>query len=349
MKKLNRLEILVLLLSLVPVFMRTKSNIFNMTICCLAIIPLSIVIGNCTDEISDVIGDKMGGFLIATLGNLPELAMGILAIKYGMVTMAKGALMGCILSNMLLGIGIAIICGGVKYGEQKFEKNLARTNFIMLFLSLSSIVVMGAINSSGNIQNNIISSISVKVSVVLIIVYILSFVFSFCTNKQLFVTQKNQIEPRKKDLKYRIFTLIISCVLIYFLSENLIKNVNIFIMKNNISEAFIGIILIPLLGNMGELVTSIICAINNKINLSLETVSSSSIQMSLFVVPLMVIASHIMGVQMNLVYSNFQIIMALVAVLMAYIVFQDGKTYWFEGAVLIAMYFMITLAYYHIV
>lgn len=349
MKELNKFEIIVLTLSLIILSISTGSNIFNIIIYSLGIIPLSIVIGNCTDEISDVIGDKKGGFLIATLGNLPELAMGVWAIKYGMVNMAKGALMGCILSNMLLGIGIAIICGGIKYGEQKFDKNLARTNFIMLFLSLSSIVVIGAINGSGNIQNNIIESISVKVSIVLITIYILSFVFSFYTHSQLFSNQREELQDKGKRFKSKIVILIISCMLIYFLSENLIKNVNIFIKNNHVSEEFMGIILIPLLGNMGELVAAIICAINNKINLSLETVSSSSIQMSLFVVPLMIIVSHIMGVEMTLVYSNFQIIMALVAVLMSYTVFQDGKTYWFEGAVLIAIYVMITLSYYHIV
>ncbi|MFX0549928.1 calcium/proton exchanger [Hathewaya histolytica] len=348
MRKLNRIEPIILIISMIFLFINTSNNIINMIIISSGIVPLSIIMGHCTDKISEVIGDKKGGFLIATLGNLPELSMGLWAIKYGMVTMAKGALMGCILSNMLLGIGIAIVAGGIKYKEQHFDKNLARTNFIMLFLSLSSMVVLAALNKSGSIQKEIMVSLSIKVSIVLIIIYVLGFIFSFYSNNQTVINKETK-KVKNKEYMYSMIILVVSCGLIYLLSENLIGNVNEFIKVYNISEEFIGIILIPLLGNMGELVSAIICATNNKINLSLETVASSSIQMSLFVVPIMVIGSCIIGMQMDLVFSSFQIIMALVAVLMSYIVFQDGKTYWFEGAVLIAMYIMITLAYYHII
>ena len=116
----------------------------------------------------------------------------------------------------------------------------------------------------------------------------------------------------------------------------------------SISQEFLGIILIPLLGNIGESISSIICALDNKINMSIETAIGSSIQISMFVMPLLVLFSCILSTPMILLFSVFQIIISVLAIGMSFLVFQDGKSYWFEGAILIAIYIIITISYYYI-
>lgn len=137
-------------------------------------------------------------------------------------------------------------------------------------------------------------------------------------------------------------------ILLFIISEKLTFSINELVNKYSLSQQFIGIILIPILGNMGENVSAIICAAKNKINMSLEIAIGSSIQISLFVTPILIIFSYFMGVQMNFVFSHFQIMMSAIAIAMSYFVFQDGRTYWFEGAILLAIYTMITMGYYYL-
>lgn len=326
------------------------SNIFQVALYSFCMIPLAFFLGKNTEKISDYIGEKQGGLLSATIGNLPELIMGLWSLKYGMIAMAKASVIGSILCNMLLGVGIAVIYGGIKYGEQNFNKNIARTNFQMLVLSLSAMIVLATLDVYDKLSVNISKSICLEVSIVLMVIYILGLIFSLFTHKRIFETSE-EIKSKKekdKDYIYIVIKLIVLTILLNFIAEKLVFNLNIFSETYNISEEFLGIVLIPLLGNMGEIASSIISAANNKINLSIETSIGSCIQMSMFVLPIMIIAASVMGIGMNMIYSGFEVIMTVIAVIMSYIVFQDGKTYWFEGAILLSIYIIITLAYYYI-
>jgi len=324
----------------------------NAIIYSIAVVPLAMLLGNLTTEVSEFIGEKKGGLLAATLGNFPELVMGIWAVKYGMILMAKSAVMGCIISNMLLGLGIAVICGGIKYGQQNFNKIIARTNFNMLFLAFSSMVVMASINRYSVLLGRVKISISVKVAFVLIGVYILGLVFSLYTHRNLFIVSEGEYKERFQFNKRVIFILIclvIVAILLYFISERLVFNLKEVAISHNLSQQFLGVILVPTLGNIGEMVSAVMSSVKNKINLSIETSIGSSIQMSLFVMPIIIIFSYFMGIKMTLFFSGFQILMTAISVGMSYIVFQDGKTYWFEGAILVSIYIMIIIGYYYII
>lgn len=343
---------LFLIISVTAIFITTKSSLINTIIYSIGIVPIAILLGNLTSDISQYIGEKRGGLLAATIGNFPEIMMGIWSISFGMVPMVKSALIGSVISNMLLVLGIAIFCGGTKYKEQKFNKIIARTNFNMLLLAMSAMVVMASINTYSKVSRNIMFKISIKVSVVLMIVYILGLVFSLFTHRNLFIVSEIKDKPinNKDKKKYIIIVkIIISSILLFIICEKLILNINILIKEYSLSEQFIGIILIPILGNAGENFSAIMCAIKNKVNMSLEIAIGSSIQISLFATPILIIFSYFMGVNMNFVFTNFQIIMIAIAIVMSYFVFQDGKTYWFEGAILIAIYIMITMGYYYLV
>lgn len=340
------------LISIIAIFINTPFVLANTIIYSVAIIPVAILLGDLTSVMSQYIGEKRGGLLAATIGNFPELMMGIWSISFGMVPMVKSALVGSIISNMLLVLGISIFCGGIKHKEQRFNKIVARTNFNMLLLAMSAMLVMASIDSYSNLSGKIMFTISIKVSIVLIGVYILGLIFSLYTHNNLFVISEGIEEKwNKRDKKRKniiVIKIILESILLFIISEKLTFSINELVNKYSLSQQFIGIILIPILGNMGENVSAIICAAKNKINMSLEIAIGSSIQISLFVTPILIIFSYFMGVQMNFVFSHFQIMMSAIAIAMSYFVFQDGRTYWFEGAILLAIYTMITMGYYYL-
>jgi Ca2+:H+ antiporter len=343
----------ILLITSLLLFIKITNPIFNAVIYSIVIIPLAILLGEFTTNLAEYIGDKKGGLLAAAVGNIPELTIGLWSVKYGMITMVKASLVGAIISNMLLVLGISTFIGGTIYKEQKFNKNIARTNFSMLFLALTTIVIISSLDKySYRLSAVNLQSISVKISLVLILVYLLGLFFSLFTHSNLFViTENNTEENLKKNKNYYVLlaNIMYSAIVIYFISEKLILNIRIITNSYNISEEFIGIILIPILGNIGENFAAILGAIKNKVSLSLEIAIGSSIQISLFVMPLLVVFSHFYGMPLTLLFSEFQVVLVIVAVAMSFFVFQDGKTYWLEGAILIAIYVVIALAYYYMV
>ncbi|MEG1254202.1 calcium/proton exchanger [Clostridium sp.] len=341
----------ILLISMGLLFIKTNSNIVNAVIYSLAMIPLAILLGRSTSKISDYIGEKRGGLISATAGNIPELMMGLWSIKYGMVSMAKAGLLGAVVTNMLLGLGIAVFCGGIKFREQKFNKIIARTNLNMLFLVMFTIIIISALNKYSFVDNGKFQHLSIIISGVLLCVYVLGLIFSLYTHSNLFILGDKRIytqQDSKKETRKIFIIIVIITVLLYFISERLVENISSIVEQYNISQEFLGIILIPLLGSFGENASSIVCAMENKIDASLETAIGSSIQITMFVLPILIICSSFMGISINLLFSSFQIIIMSIAMGMSYFVFQDGKTYWFEGALLVSVYVVVTLSYYYI-
>jgi len=192
-----------------------------------------------------------------------------------------------------------------------FNKIIARTNFNMLFMAMIFLVILATLKRYGNISLNIEQSISTKVAMVMLGVYLLGLVFSLITHKNNFVVSEEgeEIEKRVKgNILKMVVKLFLISISLYFVSEKLIGNVKIVVESYNISEGFMGIILIPLLGNIGENTSAIMGALRNKVNLSLETAIGSSIQMALFVTPIMVILSVFIGINLTLFFSVFHVI-----------------------------------------
>ncbi len=269
-----------------------------------------------------------------------------------MISLVKASMIGSIISNMLLVLGISVFLGGVKYKEQSFNKNIARTNFNMLILAFSTIIVMATLDNYSKINSSEFKSLSIIVSVILMIVYCLGLIFSLYTHNNLFVIEGEIKCESSKPIKNKsmiIIEIIICTGLLYFISERVIVNISSVIEIYELSEEFIGVLFVPILGNAGENVSAIMCAIKNKINMSLEIAIGSSMQIALFAIPLLVIFSGIYSLGMNLFFSIFHIIMIIIALATSFFVFQDGKTYWFEGAILLALYLTIIMAYYYLV
>ena len=338
-------------LSIGLLFINTGNDTINFILYSMAMIPLAFMLGEVTSDISKYIGEKKGGLLTATVGNLPELLMNYWSIKLGMIAMVKAAIVGSIVNNMLLVLGISIFVGGVKHKEQKFNKNVAKTNFKMLLLVISSMVIMECINNYGNISDRVLINISVAVSVILIVIYILGLVFSIYTHSNLFNEDDKDLGTTKvlcKEFIFLIIELIVITLIINFASEIVIEHASIIMKQYDISETFMGIILVPLLGNIGENISAIVCAYKDKVNISLEIAVGSSLQMGLFATPILVLISFIIGIPMILVFNMLHIIIVGIAIFAAFFVFGDGKTYWFEGTILVAIYVIITICYFFV-
>lgn len=347
------ISILLFISSFSCIFINTTNIVLGLVIHSLAMIPLAFMLGELTSSISEYIGEKKGGLLTATLGNLPEIIMSLWSIRLGRISMVQSAMIGCIVNNILLVLGLSIFLGGIKYKQQVFNKNNAKTNFSMLLLAMSSMVIMACINNYSRISSDIIISISAVVSVILISVYLLGLVFSLYTHSNLLLGEKD-IEDNTSNVKNKrgvinlAVKIIIITLAIYFLSEKVILDADTVIRSFNISEGFMGIILIPILGNIGENISAIIGAVKNKINLSLEIAIGSSIQIALFATPVLVLIGLFLGAQIAMVFSVLNIIIVALAIFMSYIVFADGCTNWFEGTVLIAVYIIITICYFYV-
>lgn len=344
--------ILLFIISFSCFFINTTNIILGLVIHSIAMVPLAFMLGELTSSISDYIGEKKGGLLTATLGNLPEIIMSIWSIRLGLISMVQAAMIGCIVNNMLLVLGVSILLGGIKYKQQIFNKNNAKTNFSMLLLAMSSMVIMACINNYANIKSEMIVSISVVVAVILISVYLLGLIFSLYTHSNLLLgnedVQYKQQENKKKGVPKLIIKIIVVTLAIYLLSERVINDASNVITNFNISEGFMGIILIPILGNIGENISAIIGAVRNKVNLSLEIAIGSSIQIALFATPVLILIAIFLGSPVALVFSVLNIIIAGLAIFMSYIVFADGCTNWFEGTILIAVYIIITICYFYV-
>lgn len=351
LEKNLRNRILLLAASLALSVIYTNNTILKLLLRSLSVVPLAVITAGLISEISNIIGPKKGGLLAATIGNIPELFMGLWAIRYGMTNLVKASLIGAIVSNMLLVLGISVFIGGVKFKEQRFSKISARLNFNQLVLALSAMVVLATLNRYSVITEHNMLKISLLISIVLILVYLLGLIFSLYTHYNLFVISEDcdqDSQFNKNGTICLILEIIFIGLVLYFVSQRLIESVYSFVTEYNFKEEYIGIVLIPILGNIGENFSSIIAACKNKINLSVEIAIGSCLQITLFVTPLLIIYSYFSGGSLNFLFQNFHIILSGLSVIMSFLVFQDGKTYWLEGAILISIYLMIVIALYYI-
>jgi len=325
-------------------FIIKNIHIFNLFFVFIILIILSIKISKEISLLSQLIGDKLGGFISSTSGNLPELFISIFALKSNMINLVKVGLLGSIIGNMLLVLGLSILFGGIKYKEQKFNKIIARTNFSLLFLALSSFIIASTISYQGKLGNEKLYLFSFLTATVLLLTYILGLVFSLVTHKNLFYIQSED-DYNENQAKPNIILIIILLISIYILSEIFVKLVDKIIANYKIPEKLLGVIIMPLVGNVSEYITAIYTALKDKINLSIEISIGSSMQLLLFTLPTIVIIAFMLKLPLTLVYNFYELIILIISIGLAFFVFQDGKTYWIEGAILLASYIIIILSF----
>jgi Ca2+:H+ antiporter len=313
----------------------------------LGVVPMAGLMGRATEELAIYTGPKLGGLLNATLGNAAEIIISIVAIREGLLTLVLASITGSILGNILLILGFSMLLGGMRHGVQKFDRTQAGVNATMLILALIALAIPSIFNTRiANIDQNSVEYLSLGTAVVMVIVYALSILFSFratSTQDELASAHDHQATWSRRTA---IAVLLGATVAIAALSEVLVGAVEPVVEQLGISEFFLGIILIPLVGNVAEHVVAVQMAIKNRMELSLSISIGSSLQIALFVTPILVFVSLLLGNPLQLTFDQFEIVAMIGASLIAALIALDGESNWLEGVQLLGVYAIIALAFF---
>jgi Ca2+:H+ antiporter len=321
----------------------------------LGVIPLAHYIGESTDALAHRTGPKLGGLLNATLGNAAELIITIFAIREGLLELVKASITGSIIGNLLLVMGMAFLLGGIRNGVQSFNRQQAMNHAILLFLSIVALVIPSLFSHTieGTYEGGLkVEVLSLGVAAIMILLYALGLFFNFRSSSALIVPDTSHAKDGGAhpvwSLRTALLILAVATVGVAYLSELLVGAVEPIVESYGISEFFLGIILIPLIGNVAEHLVAVQVAIKNKMDLSVEISLASSLQIALFVAPVLVFISLLMGNPLTLIFNQFELLALIAAVLIAGLVSIDGESNWLEGAELIAVYLILALAFFFI-
>jgi Ca2+:H+ antiporter len=318
----------------------------------LAVLPLAAWMGMATEEIAVVAGPTLGGLLNATFGNATELIIALVALNAGLVDVVKASLTGSIVGNLLLVLGLSMFLGGLRYKEQEFQPIVARVNASSMNLAVIAILLPTAVDFTSNgIDEPTQQKLSIAVAVVLMVVYALTLLFSMKTHAYLCdvgeaenETEANAGHPQPPNLALWISVLLGATLLVAIESELLVSSLEVATAKLGLTELFTGVILLPIIGNAAEHTTAVVVAIKNKMDLSVAV--GSSLQIALFVAPVLVLVGWVMGQPMDLNFNGFELVAVAVAVLITNSISSDGRSNWLEGVLLLATYTIIAIAFY---
>ncbi len=347
------MKVLKYLLIFVPIsfiakFMHASGTVMFL-LSCASIIPLAGLMGEGTEEISFYSGPKIGGFLNGTFGNATELIISFFALKKGLFEVVKSSIAGAVIGNILLVIGASMLAGGLKYKTQRFNRKVTEVTSSMLLFAVIGLCIPALFTHSvdPSLLNTRYEGLSIFVAVVMILIYILSLYFSFNTHKDIYIHEENESEEHsaKWSLKKAISILVIATIIIAVESEFLVNGIEDITAKLGWSEFFVGIILIPIIGNAAEHSTAVLMALKDKMDVGLEIAIGSSLQIILFVAPVLIFIS-LLFTPMSIIFNQFELIALIASVLIANRVSQDGESNYLEGVQLLAVYLIIAASFF---
>lgn len=317
----------------------------------LAILPLAAWMGTATEEIAVVVGPTLGGLLNATFGNATELIIALVALNAGLVNVVKASITGSIIGNLLLVMGLAMLLGGLRHKEQTFQPIVARVNASAMNLAVIAILLPTAMNyTAKGIGQTTLQYLSLAVAIILILVYALTLLFSMKTHTYLYdvgVAETEEQESHEKpNVVFWSVVLLVATVLVAVESELLVEALEVATSELGLTALFTGVILVPIVGNAAEHATAVTVAMKDKMDLSVSVAVGSSLQIALFVAPVLVIAGWILGQPMDLDFQPFELVAVVVSVLIANSISSDGKSNWLEGTLLLAAYAVLGCAFY---
>ncbi len=323
----------------------------------IAIVPLAGLMGKATEMLATRVGAGLGGLLNATFGNAAELIIAIFALRAGLGELVKASLTGSIIGNVLLVFGLCALFGGVRHSRQAFNRTAANLGATMLLLSAVALVVpavfylIGGASGSAALETAE-RSLSLEISVVLMVCYVLALVFSLGTHGHLFEgTGGSSHEPEASvwPLRRSLAVLFASAAMVGWMSEILVGGAGETAETLGMSEVFIGVIIVALVGNAAEHSTALMAALKDKMDLALNIAVGSSVQIALFVAPLLVFLSYAVAPEpMDLLFTPLEIVAVAIAVLVVGQISDDGETHWMEGALLLAVYAILGLAFFNV-
>lgn len=331
----------------------------------LAIIPLAGLMGRATENLAETLGAGIGGLLNATFGNAAELIIALMVLAKGpaMYPLVKASITGSIIGNILLVLGLSILAGGLYHPKQVFNRTAASMGTTLLALASIGLIVPSlyyylfrAAKELNDVEQRNIESLSEEIAVILAFVYLLSLVFSLKTHQHLFAGPEEAVHPSEEahspewSPRTSLLVLVAATVGVAIMSEFLVDSVETAAHILGLNAVFIGVIVVAIIGNAAEHSTAVLMALKNKMDLAVTIAIGSSLQIALFVAPVLVFASLLMGQSpvLDLHFTPLELIAVVLSVGVVALVSQDGETHWFEGAMLLAVYVIFALAFYHL-
>jgi Ca2+:H+ antiporter len=316
-----------------------------------AIVPLAAYMGRATEHLAGRMGSGIGGLLNATFGNAAELIIALMALRAGLYDVVKASITGSIIGNILLVLGVAVLAGGIKYRRQTFNRTSAGIGATLLVLSAVGLVVPAIFH---NIVHGTAAArerqMSLEIAIVLFALYIASLFFSLKTHRHLYT---GEIAPEahapdgdKWSVRKSVIVLAAATAGVALMSEALVGAVTATAAAFGFTEVFVGVILVAIIGNAAEHSTAVLMAMKNQMDLAVNIAIGSSIQVALFVAPVLVFASYLFERPMDLVFSTFEVVAVTIAAGVATLVAMDGESNWMEGAQLLGVYAILGLAFY---
>jgi Ca2+:H+ antiporter len=316
----------------------------------LAIIPLAGMLGRATEHLAAHVGAGLGALLNASLGNAAELIIALVALREGYHDVVKASVTGSILGNILLVLGFAMFAGGLKHERQKFNQTAAGTGASLLLLAAVGLIIPALFHFTAAKQGVAVEhELSLEISIVLFIIYILSLVFSLKTHRHEFAGENqdhSDLGEQPWSRSRSITVLTVATVLVAVMSELLVGTLSHSAKTLGLTQLFVGIILVALIGNAAEHSTAVMVAMKNKMDLALGIAVGSSLQIALLVAPILVFASYLFGRPLDLIFTPFEVGAVTISVLIVGFVSMDGESHWMEGAMLVGVYTMLAIAFY---
>jgi Ca2+:H+ antiporter len=352
------------LLVFVPlaVMLRVWPQLGNKTglfICsCLAVVPLAGWMGRATEELAEHLGHGIGGLLNATFGNAAELIIALMALSKGLTGVVKASITGSIIGNILLVMGASILGGGMRFPEQRFNKTAARASATTLTLAAVALTIptvfhVTAAGPSGEWSQATEQKLSLAIAAVLFATYACVLGFELITHKQLYaIDLQGGGEGRKLGTGWSVskslLVLIVATCLVALMSEFLVGAVEAARSALGLTEVFVGVIVIAVIGNAAEHSTAVRMAMKNKMSLSLAIAVGSSLQIALFVAPVLVFSSYLFRSPMDLEFSLPEVVAVVVAVQLIFQISGDGETNWLEGVQLLSLYLILGILFFYL-
>ena len=340
-------------------------------VACLAVIPLAGWMGRATEHLAEKVGEGIGGLLNATFGNAAELIIALIALQKGLYGVVKASITGSIIGNILLVLGLSFVAGGIKYPTQKFNRTAVRSSATTLILAAIALMLPTLFHRTAGATwtPQLEQKLSLAIAVVLILTYAATLAFSLVTHKQLFagggqdavetaeVTEGAPTSTAHElsaaeghaqgwSMGKSIGVLVIATVFVALMSEFLVGSVEAARQNLGLTEVFVGVIVVAIIGNAAEHSTAVLMALRNKPDLSLSIALGSSAQIALFVAPVLVFASYVFGAPLDLEFTIPELAAVLFSVGIVSQIAGDGESNWLEGAQLLAVYAVLGILFF---
>ena len=315
----------------------------------LAIVPLAALLSHATESVAAKTGDAVGGLLNATLGNLTELVIALAALRAGQYTLVKASIAGAIVTNTLFMLGASFLLGGLKHHVQEYNRVSARFQASLLFLATIALLVPSAMAGADRAAGTAFTrTLSLGLAVALIVAYGLGMLFSLKTHRELFAgAEHGEADEAPWPLGLALPTLAGVTVLVALVSEVFVESVQMAAQSFGMTPAFVGFIVVALVGGAAEMASAFAGARKNRLDLSVGIALGSASQIALFVAPVLVLLSYVMGPEpMSLQFWPGAVVMMLIATMTAALVTNSGRSAWFGGALVLMVYLIFALTLY---